>query len=89
MQSDGPKYGIDWAIRGFFSALGYWAVILWMLFFAVNSLGTCIMAAFIGKKWVMLDTQDRFLIIVAIATNFAGTMAAFIYKAKKKMELPN
>ncbi len=58
-----------------------WLAFIWSLLFSLGSLGSCILVAFQGGvKWIHLDNQERFLIVVAITVNWGNAMGAFVSK---------
>lgn len=60
--------------------------IFYVILFSLNALGTSILAALTGTEWATLDTQQRFMICVAIFVNWTGVLMAFFSKAAKKIE---
>lgn len=48
-----------------------------LMLICLQSLCTSIMTALAGTNWSTADSQTRFLIVVSIAANFAGTLIAF------------
>ena len=55
--------------------------ILLVCFFTINSLGTCIVAAMMGKEWHELTTTAKFLIIIVIIVNWSTMMMAFLNRS--------
>jgi hypothetical protein len=54
---------------------------LMILFFTVNSLGTCVIAALMGKNWSLLTRSEQMLIIVVIMVNWSSMMMAFLNRS--------
>ncbi len=60
--------------------------IFWFLLFSLNALGTCILASLTGTKWAELDTQNRWMIFIAVFVNWSGTIMAFISKTSARVK---
>ena len=52
-----------------------------VLLFTVNSLGTCIIAALMGKQWTILPLEEKFLLIVIVIVNWSTMMMAFLNRS--------
>lgn len=64
----------------------YWrGVILHFALFSFHSLATATLAALIGVKWDVLTAQEKFLIFVAIMSNWTGVILVFIQKSMSRI----
>lgn len=75
----------DWLTRTQEQMALRWAAILYAVLFTLSSLGTCIVAALYGMRWKECDSQDKFIVIVLITTNWASTMMAYINRSAVKL----
>jgi hypothetical protein len=58
----------------------------WFFLFSVNTLFTSITAALVGTDWATLDAQSKFMIFIAVAGNWTGTIMAFISKQAGRIQ---
>jgi len=68
------------------AALEWKMALLWFILFSVNSLGTCILSASAGSVWSNLGTQEKVTVVIAVFTNWAGSIMAFFSKSAKKVQ---
>lgn len=68
------------------AALEYRIGVFWFCLFSLNSLGTCVLAASSGCVWEQLDTQSKLTVIVAVMTNWTGTVMAFLSKTAQRIK---
>ncbi len=59
--------------------------IFWFVLFSINALFTATIAALTGTDWEAINNQKRFLIVLAILTNWTGTIMAFVSRAAGKL----
>jgi hypothetical protein len=59
--------------------------IFWFCLFSLNALGSSIMAALTGAVWNELDSQSKFMIVIAVMVNWTGTIMAFISKQANRI----
>lgn len=59
--------------------------IVMFVLFSVNSLGTVILASLQGVDWSTTDHQTRFMIGLAVLTNWTGMLMAFFRTALTKI----
>lgn len=60
----------------------FWAMNFALVaFFTINSLGTCIVAALLGKEWGEHSSTVKFLLIVVIIVNWSTMMMAYLNRA--------
>lgn len=59
--------------------------ILFFVLFSLQALGTSILGALSGAEWGALNGQARFLIVVAILTNWIGVLLAFFRSSITKL----
>jgi hypothetical protein len=64
----------------------FWAaIILHFAFFSFNAFATATIAALVGAKWEMLSFQDRFLIVMAILSNWTGLVLVYLGKGMARL----
>lgn len=61
--------------------------ILWIMnvmfigFFTVNSLGTCIVAALVGIDWPAMTVTKKFVVVTVIVVNWSTMMMAYLNRS--------
>lgn len=60
--------------------------VAWGVFFSLNALGSCILAAFVNASWDDMGTSKRVLMGIAIGTNWTAMMMAFMSKTIARLE---
>src|ERR1700690_3033867 len=61
-------------------------VVMWGVFFSLNALGSCILAAMVNATWEDMGSSKRILMGIAIGTNWTAMMMAFFSKTVARME---
>jgi hypothetical protein len=65
--------------------LAWVMAICYIILFSFGSLATATIAAFTGIDWSQLSHTKQFIIVLAIAANWTGTMLAFFNTSLQKM----
>ncbi len=60
--------------------------IVWGVFFSLNALGSCILAAFVNASWEDMGGAKKVLLFIAIFTNWTAMMMAFFSKTIARLE---
>lgn len=64
----------------------YWLAYVYVFLFSLNSLSTAMIASLINTQWGSLNSTDKFLIVLAVVSNWTGTMLALVNKTLHRLQ---
>ena len=67
-------------------AISYKLTVAYFLLFSVNALSAAIIASFLNTDWSALSNTSKFILIVVVIQNWTGTMLAFLYTTKSRVD---